>query len=71
MSSPSNSDRLCSDFAGQLEHLGLWDWAVFVLLHIQVIVSVIVQIELPGNILIAGGLNHLPYIYYQFQYPWQ
>jgi len=35
MSSPSNSDRLCSDFAGQLEHLGLWDWAVFVLLHIQ------------------------------------
>ena len=36
MGSPSNADRLCSDFAGQLESLGLWHWAVFVLLHIKV-----------------------------------
>jgi len=34
MAGSTCSDRLCTDFADQLEQLGLWDWAVFVLLHI-------------------------------------
>ncbi|XP_023336271.1 nuclear pore complex protein Nup98-Nup96 [Eurytemora carolleeae] len=29
------NDRLCSEFSSQLEYLGYWDWAIFVLLHIK------------------------------------
>lgn len=35
MGCPGNSDRLSCDFAGQLERLGLWEWAVFVLLNVN------------------------------------
>jgi len=35
MSSSAGHDKLCKEFASQLETLGLWHWAVFVLLHMK------------------------------------
>ena len=35
MSSNAGHNKLCKEFASQLETHGLWHWAVFVLLHIQ------------------------------------
>ena len=31
----SSSDQLTSDLASQLEAWSLWDWAVYVLLHVE------------------------------------
>ncbi|KAF9973765.1 hypothetical protein BGZ73_002983 [Actinomortierella ambigua] len=33
--SSHGADKLCQDFMFQLESLGLWEWAVFVALHVQ------------------------------------
>ncbi|KER30165.1 hypothetical protein T265_03325 [Opisthorchis viverrini] len=33
-SSPSSVSRICGEFASQLEDAGLWEWAIFVLLHL-------------------------------------
>jgi nuclear pore complex protein Nup98-Nup96 len=39
------SDRLCIDFAMQLETLGLWKWSAFVLLHLELRQSRIENIQ--------------------------
>lgn len=32
---PRRRHQLCTDFAAQLEHAGLWHWAIFVLQHLE------------------------------------
>ncbi|KAF9924767.1 hypothetical protein FBU30_005317 [Linnemannia zychae] len=33
--SPASHSKICGDFIFQLENLGLWEWAVFVALHLE------------------------------------